>query len=43
MNDVVSIAAVVAKDHWDENRESIVAAVVRARDAARAAALGAVR
>ena len=37
MGDVVSIAAVVTKEHWDEHREKIVAAVVRARDAAQAA------
>ena len=37
MGDVVSIAAVVTKEQWDEHREKIVAAVVRARDAAQAA------
>lgn len=35
--DVVSIAAVVPREHWDEHRDDIVAAVVRARDAAQAA------
>ena len=42
MNDVVSIAAVVMRQHWDERHEEIVAAVIRARDAAQAA-LGAGR
>jgi DNA-binding IclR family transcriptional regulator len=37
MGDVVSIAAVVTREHWDEHREKIVTAVVRARDAAQAA------
>jgi DNA-binding IclR family transcriptional regulator len=37
MGDVVSIAAVVTKEHWDEHSESIVASVIRARDAAQAA------
>jgi len=37
LGDVVSIAAVVTKEHWDENREHIVASVIRARDAAQAA------
>jgi hypothetical protein len=37
MGDVVSIAAVVTKEHWDEHRDKIVAAVVRAREAAQAA------
>ena len=37
MGDVVSIAAVVTREHWDENHEKIVAAVIRARDAAQAA------
>jgi len=37
MGDVVSIAAVITKEHWDENHEHIVASVVRARDAAQAA------
>lgn len=37
MNDVVSIAAVVTRESWDDNRDRIVAAVVRARDAAQAA------
>jgi DNA-binding IclR family transcriptional regulator len=37
MGDVVSIAAVVTKEHWDADGEKIVAAVIRARDAAQAA------
>lgn len=37
MGDVVSIGAVVTKEHWDANHERIKAAVVHARDAARAA------
>ena len=37
MGDVVSIAAVVTKEHWDEHRERVVAAVIGARDAAQAA------
>ena len=40
MGDVVSIAAVVPREHWDEHHEEIVAAVVGARDAARAALSG---
>ena len=42
MGDVVSIAAVVNKEHWEAHRDEIVAAVMHARDAAQAA-LGAVR
>lgn len=38
--DVVSIAAIVSREHWDEHHDEIVAAVVRARDAARAALSG---
>ena len=37
MGDVVSIAAVVTREHWDEQREKVIEAVVRARDAAQAA------
>jgi DNA-binding IclR family transcriptional regulator len=37
MGDVVSIAGVVTKEHWDTNHEAIKAAVARARDAAQAA------
>jgi DNA-binding IclR family transcriptional regulator len=37
MGDVVSIGAVVTKEHWDANHERVKAAVVHARDAARAA------
>lgn len=37
LGDVVSIAAVVTKEHWDENHEHIVASVTRARDAAQTA------
>ena len=37
MGDVVSVAAIVPREHWDEHDEEIVAAVVRARDAAQAA------
>jgi DNA-binding IclR family transcriptional regulator len=37
MGDVVSIAGVVTKEHWDADHEKIVAAVTRARDAAQAA------
>ena len=37
MGDVVSIGAVVTKDHWDANHERIKAAVEHARDAAKAA------
>ena len=40
MGDVVSIAAIVPRERWDEQREEIVAAVVRARDAARTALAG---
>jgi DNA-binding IclR family transcriptional regulator len=42
MGDVVSIAAVVTREHWDERTDEIIAAVVHARDAARAALGGSV-